>query len=425
MVDAAIAPETVKAGRPGLTDVGAWQQRLAMIKSPADIAAGRRIFHHRSVGTCSKCHRHAGRGNVVGPDLSAASNVGDPNRLLVALLQPSKSVDPEYDARTLVTEDGEVFTGIMLRDGGGGKEVYRDTSGRERVFLTKDIVTRQELKTSLMPEALVDLMTDREIRDLLAFLDHPRRAETLTATNAEPHEKFLGHWWLDFADGYGGWLSVAKTPDGDLDVKLLWRVGSARQLRDAIVTDGVLWLTRTRQQQLSRFAVTVVDDQLRIAMDDSDAAEDRAVGRRCPPLPPRPDLAKVQFGESIDLLNGQNLAGWQLQPATAKNGWSVVNGELVNTTPKTDFSAYGTFGNLRTRRVFGDCRLHIEFNVDSGCNSGVFVRGLYEVQVVDRDSPMQGINGPGAVFGRIAPTEIAGLPADSGKPTRSRLLIAI
>ena len=88
----------------------------------------------------------------------------------------------------------------------------------------------------------------------------------------------------------------------------------------------------------------------------------------------------------------------------------LVKGELVNETPKLDFGAYGTYGNLRTKQVFGDCKLHVEFNVEDRRNSGIYVRGLYEAQVVDRDSPMQGINGPGAIFGRVAPSSNAGLP---------------
>ncbi len=112
------------------------------------------------------------------------------------------------------------------------------------------------------------------------------------------------------------------------------------------------------------------------------------------------------------MFNGHDLSGWRLQPAEAKNGWRVSDGELINETPKTDFSAYGQYGNLRTDAIFGDCQLHVEFKVASKCNSGIYVRGLYEAQVVDRDSPMQGINGPGAIFGRIEPARNAGLPGD-------------
>ena len=176
LVQAAMDAEKVKAGRPEPTNIAAWRDRLASIDAPVDREAGRRVFHHPAVGSCSKCHRHSGRGSVVGPDLTASSSSADDDRILTSLLQPSKNVDPQYYARAIMTEDGDVFTGIMLRDGGGGKEYYRDNTGRERLFLTKDIVTRKELKSSLMPDGLIDLMTDREIRDLLAFLGQ-RNAE--------------------------------------------------------------------------------------------------------------------------------------------------------------------------------------------------------------------------------------------------------
>ncbi len=72
-----------------------------------------------------------------------------------------------------------------------------------------------------------------------------------------------------------------------------------------------------------------------------------------------------------------------------------------------------TNANLRTDREFRDFQLHIEYRLPQqvGGNSGIYLRGLYEVQVTHRDSRMQGINGPGAVFGRIAPLENAGKPA--------------
>ena len=43
-----------------------------------------------------------------------------------------------------------------------------------------------------------------------------------------------------------------------------------------------------------------------------------ARGRRCPPLPPQPDLGKVEFGEPIEMFNGRDLTGWRLQPAGAQ-----------------------------------------------------------------------------------------------------------
>ncbi len=412
LINATLQPEMIGQGRPAPAETAAWQQRLERIQQPADLEAGRRIFHHSQVGACSKCHRHRGRGSVVGPDLSAVSNAGSPDRILRSILQPSRDVDPQYFPRMLITDDGHIFTGIMLRDGGGGNEVYRDNTGRERVFKTENIIERKELHTSMMPEGLVDTLTDRELRDLIAFMnDQPKQLISKVSkpqTNAESDKvaTFLGTWFLDFKDGYGGWLEITHNNEV-LAANLMWRVGSAKPVGTVALLDDSLVLTRNRKSKKTRYIATVKDGIITVT---SNANEESAQGRRCPPMPPRPNLSKVRFGKAIQLFNGDDLSGWQLQPTDAQNGWRVEGGEMINETPKSDFGAYGEFGNLRTTRTFGDCKVHIEFNIGKQRNSGVYVRGLYEAQVVDRDSRMQGISGPGAIFGRVAPATNAGLP---------------
>jgi hypothetical protein len=235
LVRAAIDPKSISRSRPEVSDIGSWRKRLAAVGEPVDLLAGRRIFFHASVGTCAKCHRHRGRGSSLGPDLSAVSNAGDPDRLLRALLQPSREVDPQYFPRMLVTEDGQIFTGIMLRDGGGGKEFYRDNNGRERMFLTSQIAQRKELEKSMMPDGLTDGMTDREIRDLLAFLD----SRDMDSTAGVAESRFIGSFWLDFPDGYGGWLAVDAGGDG-LQAELLWRVGSPKPMARVTIENGKL-----------------------------------------------------------------------------------------------------------------------------------------------------------------------------------------
>ena len=63
---------------------------------------------------------------------------------------------------------GTEFVGILLRS--SSTEVFRDLTGKERSFPKPDILERTELRTSLMPPGLVSTVTDRELRDLLAFL---------------------------------------------------------------------------------------------------------------------------------------------------------------------------------------------------------------------------------------------------------------
>ena len=126
----------------------------------------------------------------------------------------------------------------------------------------KEIVTRKELKTSVMPEGLIDLLTDREIRDLLAFLDHHAEPPTLVSTD-QAVDPFLGQWWLDFDDGYGGWLSVERVDDGSLSAKLLWRVGSPRPVNGVAAQAGELHFAN-RGKRAGQYVARVDGDEITV-----------------------------------------------------------------------------------------------------------------------------------------------------------------
>ncbi len=157
--------------RPVFDDTAAWLKRLDALPGKADVEAGRRIFFHSKVGLCATCHRHSGRGNVVGPDLSLVAKQGDRTAILRSILEPSREVAPQFYPSQVKLKDGTEFIGIMLRS--SNTEVFRDLTGKERSFPQTDIVKRTELKTSLMPQGLVMSLTDAELRDLLAFLTTP------------------------------------------------------------------------------------------------------------------------------------------------------------------------------------------------------------------------------------------------------------
>ncbi len=158
----------MSTARPVFEDTDAWLKILDALPGKADVEAGRRIFFHSKVGLCATCHRHSGRGNVVGPDLSLVSKQGDRAAILRSILEPSREVAPQYYPSQVKLKDGSEFTGIMLRS--SNTEVFRDLTGKERSFPQTDIVKRTELKTSLMPQGLPVSLTDVELRDLLAFL---------------------------------------------------------------------------------------------------------------------------------------------------------------------------------------------------------------------------------------------------------------
>ncbi|WP_395743648.1 PVC-type heme-binding CxxCH protein [Prosthecobacter sp.] len=157
---------------PAFDDTAAWLKRIDAVPGKADVEAGRRIFFHSKVGLCATCHRHSGRGNVVGPDLSLVARQGDRAAILRSILEPSREVAPQFYPSQVKLKDGTEFIGIMLRS--SSSEVFRDLTGKERSFPQTDIVSRTELKTSLMPQGLVMSLTDAELRDLLAFLTSSR-----------------------------------------------------------------------------------------------------------------------------------------------------------------------------------------------------------------------------------------------------------
>ena len=103
-----------------------------------------------------------------------------------------------------------------------------------------------------------------------------------------------------------------------------------------------------------------------------------------------------------ELFNGKDLSGWHLRNPQGPNGWKVVDGVYVNTPPSTD---------IQTDTEYYDFELHVEFNVASNGNSGVYLRDKYEVQIFDSFGKPIVDNGCGALYRRKAPSVNASKPA--------------
>lgn len=96
-------------------------------------------------------------------------------------------------------------------------------------------------------------------------------------------------------------------------------------------------------------------------------------------LPAKPDLAKVNFGKLVSLFNGKNLIGWRLLNEKSDNGWRVDSeGNLTN---RVDDNKH--FGNIRTEVEFEDFNLKLEVRTQEKSNSGVYLRGIYEIQIAE------------------------------------------
>lgn len=168
LVAALTNPASLAKDRPPFTDTVGWQKRLDAIEGSADPAAGERIFHHPGIALCANCHRSDGRGNVVGPDLSHVADREDSAWLLGAILDPNRDIAPQFMPRVITLNDGSTHIGIRLRS--YINEQIRDALGRNHTFKRDDVKLIEDLPVSFMPTGLPMAMTDRELRDLLAFL---------------------------------------------------------------------------------------------------------------------------------------------------------------------------------------------------------------------------------------------------------------
>src|SRR5204862_2340807 len=100
--------------------------------------------------------------------------------------------------------------------------------------------------------------------------------------------------------------------------------------------------------------------------------------------------------------NGRDLTGWKPRSTTVKNGWLVRDGMLVNAQPGND---------LLTERTLTDFKLYAEFRYPKGSNSGIYLRGRYEVQIEDNFGEEPDSHKIGGIYGFLTPCVNAAKPA--------------
>ena len=124
---------------------------------------GMKIFEEH----CAACHIMFGRGGKLGPDLTG-SDRKNINYLLENILAPSASVAQNYQVSVIVLEDGRFLSGVIVN------ENQRTLSLQTKdALMTIDLTTideRRETKDSLMPNGILNPMTDEQVTDLFSFL---------------------------------------------------------------------------------------------------------------------------------------------------------------------------------------------------------------------------------------------------------------
>lgn len=117
---------------------------------------------------CANCHAFHGVGGIVGPDLTPF-NRDDVANLLLHIINPSAEIREGYENSVVVTESGRTLTGIVVEK--DARVVVLRTADSQRVVLPKDEIDTMSVSgISLMPEGLLDGVTDQAVRDLFAYL---------------------------------------------------------------------------------------------------------------------------------------------------------------------------------------------------------------------------------------------------------------
>lgn len=150
-------------------NISAWNAYLHNLPGDPDIENGRNVFASPRLGSCATCHRMDGLGSPAGPNLTHIRDATEGTYILESILQPNRNVAPQWETFIITTTDGQTRTAFEIAER-GGNHVYADLTGKTFEIKIDDIVKRDRLPTSIMPEGLVTKLTDEELRDLIAYL---------------------------------------------------------------------------------------------------------------------------------------------------------------------------------------------------------------------------------------------------------------
>ena len=206
-----------------------------------------------------------------------------------------------------------------------------------------------------------------------------------SAVRFVPQPRVAGTWTLDGKDKVT--LTLRQPRGGELAGQLKEGSEEAEDLKDVKVENGKLKFAVKDEA----YEATVTGDVMKGVMNEKGGKKFDFTAKR-----------ERRWGEPIELFNGKDLEGWKPLGDANNYKWKVVDGLM---------HCDGQSANIVSERTFRDFKLHVEFRVPQHSNSGVYLRGRYEIQVADSAGEKPEEHGCGALYSRIAPSENAGKPA--------------
>ena len=217
------------------------------------------------------------------------------------------------------------------------------------------------------------------------------------SVTAQTDDPIIGRWdlALTYEDyHYPSWLEVTRSGNKTLVGRFVHNGGSARPISEVKKSDGVYRFSIPVQWEEGNdlvFEISLQDEKLQGYLIIADGSKHSLTGVRAPKLP---YVENPSWGAPIALFNGKNLDGWH---ASGKNQWIVENGIL-----KSPVSGSNLISDLK----FENFKVHAEFRYPENGNSGLYLRGRYEVQIADNYGAEPSNIFFGGVYGFLTPNEI-------------------
>lgn len=200
----------------------------------------------------------------------------------------------------------------------------------------------------------------------------------VAALGAQQPNQYVGRWNLTGtgdSSSYVYWLEV-KDEDGQLSGMFLNRGGSPVKLGTVKIENGelVFALPPGRNNAPSpEYHAKLQGDRL-VGSVQLPTRRVEFVGVRPPKWPKADANAAHKFGKPVELFDGKTMDAWDVQDKSKPMGWIVEDGAMTNTPPAN---------NLVSKEKFQDFKIHAEYKLAEHSNSGIYLRGRYELQVLD------------------------------------------
>jgi 3-keto-disaccharide hydrolase len=209
----------------------------------------------------------------------------------------------------------------------------------------------------------------------------------------------VGRWDITVAaegGSYPSWLEVQRSGNHAIVGRFVGRSGSARPISTIEFSDGTMRFSIPPQWEQGDRDLHVEGrmegERLTGWLTDPAGTRLTWTANRAPSLR-RP--ASPSWGKPIALFDGSDMSAWQ---AATNSQWHVVDHLLSSPKPGV---------NLVSKQTFNDFKLHVEFRYPKNGNSGVYLRGRYEVQIEDSGGLEPASDHLGGVYGFLPPNEDA------------------